>query len=72
MDILIEIQCKTIDDLLKHLKTLHNHVLKQARVNQQDSKIDDFAGGTQFVYDSLYGSHELNVIEVIGKNKQDE
>lgn len=65
MNILIEIECETIADLHTHLTVLCKQIRKQAKINKADPKVDDFAVGTQLYDDNCYGTHELNVIEVI-------
>lgn len=66
MNILIEIECETIADLHAHLKELCKQIRKQAKINKSDPQNDDFPVGTQLYDDNCYGTHELNVIEVIG------
>lgn len=65
MNILIEIECETIADLVKHLNVLQGQIKKQTKVNKSDPQKDDFAIGTSLYDDNCYGTHELNVIEVI-------
>lgn len=62
---MIEIECDTIADLHTHLKVLQEQIRKQATINKQDPQKEDFAIGTQIYDDNCYGTHELNVIEVI-------
>lgn len=61
---MIEIQCDTIAELQQHLEVLQRQIMKQTRVNRQLIN-DDFAVGTKIYDDNCYGTHELNVIEVI-------
>lgn len=65
MNILIEIECDTIADLHTHLTELCKQIRKQTKVNKSDPKKDDFPVGTHFEDDNCYGTHELNIIEVI-------
>lgn len=65
MNILIEIECETLAELIGHLKVLQRQVKKQSQINKSDPQKDDFPIGTQLYDDNCYGTHELNVIEVI-------
>jgi hypothetical protein len=66
MNILIEIECETIADLHTHLKVLQEQIIKQTEVNRQDPQKDDFAIGTSLYDDNCYGTHKMDVIELIG------
>lgn len=65
MDILIEVQCDTISELVAHLDKMKEQVLKQSRVNKVDLSATDFPEGTCLEDDNCYGSHSLNVIEYV-------
>lgn len=65
MNIMIEIECETIADLVAHLRVLENNIIKQSNINNQNMRREDFAIGTKLYDDNCYGTHELSVIEVV-------
>lgn len=65
MNIIIDIECDTINELVEHLDTMKRQVLKQAQVNKVNPAKADFPEGTTLYDNNCYGSHELNVVKVI-------
>ena len=65
MNIMIEIECDTLTDLPKHLEVLQEQIKKQVQVSRHDPQKEEFPIGTSLSDDNCYGTHKMDVIEVI-------
>ncbi len=61
MNITIEIDCETIQELGQHLSALRDQITSKARRNKLDIYKDEFTNGKGLSDNNCYGTHKVKI-----------